>query len=102
MRFRIKAFMLLQMLQENMESLWNTCVFLCFSQIRYEHSYHVVASFVSLATIFLCKIISHSRRCSSFPQKVTLGAAVCLQARSQRRFVATNLLRFLVVCTNPL
>ena len=35
-----------------------------------------------------------SRRCSSFPQKVTLGAPVRLQARSRRRFVATNFLRF--------
>ena len=39
------------------------------------------------------KVISRSLRCSSFPQKVTLGSPVRLQAPSRRLAVATNLLR---------
>ena len=40
---------------------------------------HVVADYVSFATTFLLeKSSTHSRRRSSFPQKVTLAAAVRL------------------------
>jgi len=48
----------------------------------------------------LRKKIGRPFRCSSSPQKVTLGSAVRLQARSQRFALATNFLRFLVLALN--
>jgi hypothetical protein len=39
---------------------------------------------------FFTKIRAHSRRCSSFPQKVTLGYVVRLKTPSRRFAVATN------------
>ncbi len=56
----------------------------------------VGASFISLAATFLCfapKVASRSCRCSSFPQKVTLGSPARLQATSLRLAVANNFLR---------
>lgn len=62
------------------------------SNIFFIVSGHVGASFVSLAPFFT-KIRARSRRCSSFPQKVTLAAAVRLQARIRHLRGATNFLR---------
>ena len=47
---------------------------------------------------FKANAISHSLRRSSFPQKVTLASPVRLQARSQRLWLATNLLRGRLRC----
>ena len=47
---------------------------------------------------FKANAISHSLRRSSFPQKVTLASPVRLQARSQRLWLATNLLRVRLRC----
>ena len=46
---------------------------------------------------FALQKISRPFRCSSSPQKVTLGSAVRLQAHSQRFALATNFLRLLCV-----
>ena len=42
---------------------------------------------------FFSKVRARSRRCSSFPKKVTLAPPVRLQARSRRLWLATNLFR---------
>ena len=48
-----------------------------------------------LLRLFHCMIKAGARshRCSSFPQKVSLGSPARLQARSQRLAIAANLLR---------
>ena len=69
-------------------SLPTFCGFLVSELMRYEHPDHVVAYFVSFATIFLLKIFSHSRRRLA-PRKncrharlVALGSAPCLLTHS--------------------
>ena len=63
--------------------------FCVFNQVR-RRGLRIVRGDISL---FGENVTARPLRCGSFPQKVTLHSPVRLQARSQRRSVATNLLR---------